>query len=298
MEKLTASVNLQRRRLKMFLVVTSTIFLIVTLAGPQIGTKMVQVHRRGLDIIIAIDTSLSMQAQDIKPNRLKKAKMELTDFIDKLNGDRIGIIAFAGKAFLECPLTLDYNAAKMFLGMINKNTIPFSGTSIGDAIRLAIKSFSRKERKHKVLILLTDGEDHRSRPLDAATEAKKEGIRIYTIGIGTPDGEPIPIYDKNGNISDYKKDKKGATVMSKLDEMTLQNISLYTDGKYYHASASGIEVDRIYKDISGMEKKELKSRLYSQYEDRFQYFLLIAIVLLLWEMFLPDYRKKSDNENQ
>ncbi|MCK5534764.1 VWA domain-containing protein [bacterium] len=290
-KNLTASVSKPRQIIKTILVVTGFFFLILALTGPQIGTKLVQVKRKGLDIIIAIDTSLSMTAEDIKPNRLAKAKMELESLIDQMEGDRIGIIAFAGNAFVQCPLTLDYRAAKMFLNLINTDLIPQPGTSIGEAIRLAIKSFSQKERKYKVLILLTDGEDYHSLPLKAGDQAKKEGIKIYTIGFGSPKGELIPLYDEKGDIISYKKDKKGAAVMSKLDEMTLGKIALNTGGKYYRATAGELEVEQLYKEISRLEKKELQSKFFSQYEDRFQYFLAICLILLFFELILPARKK-------
>lgn len=291
--KLSGGVNFSYQRLKAVLLTVSLIFVIISLAGPQWGARMTEVKRRGLDIILAIDCSLSMQAEDIQPTRLQKAKQELSSFIDQAGGDRIGIIAFAGTAFLQCPLTLDYAAAKMFLRIIEPGLIPYPGTAIGAAIRLATKSFSRKERKYKVLILLTDGEDHHSQVLEAAEESAKEGIRIYTIGIGSPAGEPIPLRDEAGNNIGYKKNKNGEVVMSKLDELTLQKIALATNGKYYRATSGEIELEKIYQEISSMEKKELQSRIYSQYEERYQYFLFCGLILLLVELFVPETKKQS-----
>jgi Ca-activated chloride channel family protein len=288
LEKLTDHEGIKRQKLKSFLLVLSALFLILALGGPQIGTKMTEVKRRGVDVMIAVDCSKSMVAEDMEPNRMEKAKRELLSLIEKLKGDRVGIIAFSGQAFLQCPLTLDYNAAKMFLGIIDTNLIPQPGTAVGSAVRLAIKSFSRKERKHKVLVILTDGEDHKSDPLGAAEEAKKEGVRIYTIGFGSPQGELIPLKDDKGNLTGYKKDKSGETVLSKLDEMLLQKIALNTGGKYYRSTGGEIELDRIYEEIAGMEKKELQSRLLSLYEDRFQYFIFIGIILLIIEFILPE----------
>ncbi|MDP2911255.1 MAG: VWA domain-containing protein, partial [Candidatus Omnitrophota bacterium] len=187
---------------------------------------------------------------------------------------------------------LDYGAAKMFLSVIEPGMMPKPGTAIGDAIRTAIKGFSRKERKHKVLVLFTDGEDHDTNPIDAANEAKKEGIIIYTVGIGTKKGEPIPLADETGKVSGYKKDAKDGVVMTRLDEDMLQKIALITDGKYYNATPSEFELDKIYDEISRMEKKELSSRLYTQYEDRFQYFLSIAFILLCIEFIIGDRKKK------
>ena len=293
LEKITPGFSPKREKIRIWLSMTVFLFFILSLSGPQVGTKLRDVKRRGVDIIIALDTSLSMMAEDIKPNRLSKAKRMLISFINQLKGDRIGIIAFSGKAFLQCPLTLDYSAARMILGIIDSNLIPMPGTAIGEAIRLAIKSFSRRERRYKVLVLLTDGEDHRSNPLKAAEEAKKEGIKIYTIGIGTPQGEPIPLRNERGNVTGYKKDKKGETVLSQLDEMTLQKIALTCGGKYYRSTAGEIEVEKIYDEIDKMEKKELQSKLYAQYEDRFQYPLFLAFLLLAIELIIPERKKRA-----
>ncbi|OGS33605.1 MAG: hypothetical protein A2474_05780 [Elusimicrobia bacterium RIFOXYC2_FULL_34_12] len=295
LEKLSDSLNYKVRKVKTLLLVVSLFFIIITIAGPQFGKRMKEVKRSGRDIIVAIDCSKSMLAEDIKPNRLLKSKNELSTLIDRLQGDRIGIIAFAGTAFVQCPLTLDYGSAKMFLNLIDSNLIPYPGTAIGKAIELSIKSFSQKERKYKVLILLTDGEDHKSNPLDTADEAKKEGIIIYTIGIGTPEGDVIPVKDENNNVVGYTKDKNQQTVMSKLDETTLQKIALVTGGKYYRSTSGELEVDRIYEEISLMEKKELKSMSFSQYEHRFQYFLIIVFLLLAVEFILSERKRYENN---
>jgi len=290
-DKLCLSKSISKERTKKILIFISTLFLILSLARPQLGTRLVMTRRYGVDILIAIDTSLSMMAQDIKPNRLEKAKMEVSSFIDKLKGDRIGILTFAGDSFVQCPLTLDYNAAKMFLSIINTDMMPRPGTAIGRAIETAIKSFSKKERKHKVLILITDGEDHETDPIKAANKAKEEGVVIYTIGIGSKKGEPIPVVDETGKVTGYKKDKNGEIVMSRLDETLLQKIALITDGKYYNATPSEFELDKIYEEINKMEKKELSSRLFTQYEERFQYFLAVALVLMCIEFVITDKKR-------
>jgi len=292
MEKLSSSKSLVKERIRKVLIVIVLSFLIVALARPQIGSRLTMTKRYGVDIMIAIDTSSSMLAQDIKPSRIEKAKLEISSLIDKLKGDRVGILTFAGDSFMQCPLTLDYSAAKMFLNIIEPGMMPKPGTAIGDAIKVATKSFTKKERKHKVLVLITDGEDHNTNPAEAASEAKKEGVMIYTIGIGTRKGEPIPIMDSSGRISGYKKDKSGEVVMTKLDEEMLQKIALITDGKYYHATAGEFELDKIYGEIDKMDKKELSSRLFTQYEDRFQYFLGAAFILLCIEFMVGDRKKK------
>ncbi|MEW6095152.1 MAG: VWA domain-containing protein [bacterium] len=290
-QKMSQSASYNRQKIKVILIILTFILLIIALSRPQIGTKLGIIKRKGIDMILAIDTSFSMMAEDIKPNRLEKAKQEVSRLIDKLKGDRVGLVTFAGKSFVQCPLTLDYSVAKMLLDGIDINTIPVQGTAIGDAIRCATNAFVKKERKHKVLILLTDGEDHDSNPIQAAKEAKKEGVKIYPVGIGSTKGEPIPIKTPDGQIEEYKKDSSGEIVMSKLDEITLEKIALITDGKYYHVTYGEIELDKIYKDISKMEKKELRTKQYTQYEDRFQYFLMGALILLVLEMAISDRKR-------
>ncbi len=288
MQKLFFGYDARIVELKKVLKIIGLFFLLAALAGPRFGAKLMTVKRSGVDVIIAVDVSRSMLAQDMKPNRLERAKFELQNLISKLEGNRIGIIAFAGKPFLQCPLTLDNSAARELLCSIDANLIPVPGTAIGDAIDLAVKSFVNKERKYKALILLTDGEDHDSDPLAAADGAKRDGVKIYTIGFGSAQGELIPETDASGGISGYKKDKSGQTVMTKLDEQTLGKIAYDTGGKYYQATDGEIEVSRVAEDISGMEGKELKSQKYERYEEKFYYFVFAGLVFLLLEMFLPD----------
>jgi len=290
-QQLSNSVSKKRQIWKMLLTLCAVLFLLLALARPQFGTKMRTVKREGQDIIIALDVSLSMLAEDIKPNRLEKAKHEIGSLIDKFQGDRIGLIAFAGKAFVQCPLTLDYGAAKMFLDVIEPDLIPVPGTAMGEAIQKAVVTFVEKERKHKVLILITDGEDHVGKPLDMAKAAAKEGVVIYGVGLGSLKGVPIPLYDSRGNRTGFKKDRKGEVVMTKLDELTLEKIALETGGKYYRASPGEVELEKIYNDISKMEKKALASQQYAQYEDQFQILLGIALFFLILEVLMPERRK-------
>ncbi len=291
-ERLSFSKSLARDRARKVLIIIAVSFLILALARPQIGSRLTMTKRYGVDIMIAIDTSSSMLARDIKPNRMEKAKLEITSLIDKLKGDRVGIETFAGDSFIQCPLTLDYGAAKMFLSIIEPNMMPKPGTAIGSAVKTAARAFSKKDRKYKVLVLLTDGEDHDTDPIGAANEAKREGVIIYTIGIGTSKGEPIPVLDQSGSVTGYKKDKAGEVVMTKLGEETLQKMALITDGKYYRVTAGESELDKIYDEINRMDKKELSGRLLTQYEDRYQYFLGIVLILLCLEFIIGDRKKK------
>jgi Ca-activated chloride channel homolog len=289
--QLTLSVSRKKQFWKLALVLMAFIVLVFALADPQIGTRLEEVRRRGVDIFIALDVSKSMLAEDIPPNRLEKAKHEISGLIDQLEGDRIGLICFAGIAFVQCPLTLDYNAAKLFLNDIDTQIIPQPGTAIGSAISLARRSFVSQEMKYKVLILITDGEDHEGNPVDMAKEATKDGIIIYTIGIGSQQGAPIPEYDSYGNRVGYKKDRSGQVVTSKMDVLTLEKIAFETGGKYYISSSGESELEKIYQEISQMEEKELSSRQFTQFEDRFQIFLIIGLVILIVETLLSERRK-------
>ena len=281
---------------KAVLFIFAYILLIIAMADPQIGQTVEEVKREGVDIIVALDVSMSMMAEDISPNRLEKAKYEVSKLIDLLEGDRIGLVAFAGMAHVQCPLTLDYSAAKLFLRLMDINLIPQPGTAIGDAIREAVKAFNQKERKHKVLILITDGEDHESKPIEAADEAAAEGIKIFTIGLGSPQGVPIPLYDRYGNPAGFKKDREGNVITTKLDMTTLQTIAFNTGGEYYISSAGETELKKIYEKVNEMEKKELTSKQFSQYEDRYQIFIILALFILIIETFLPIRLKRQKQE--
>jgi len=295
LQKLNQSTSRGRQVGKVALILAAIAFMVFSVARPQIGTKLEEVKREGVDIIIALDVSLSMMAQDIQPSRLAKAKHEVSTFIDHLQGDRIGLIAFSGVAFVQCPLTLDYGAAKMFLDILDPSLIPTPGTAIGQAISKAIESFEQKERKHKVLVLITDGEDHEGDVMKYAEEAERQGIVIYCLGIGSPKGEPIPVSEQGDVGVGFKKDRQGEVVITKLDEVSLEKIALQTNGKYYRSTSGEEELNKIYGEISKMERKELGSMQYSQFEDRFQYMLIFAIILLIVEAVLPE-RKAIKSE--
>lgn len=290
-QDLTANVSRKKQRWKVVLIIAIFSILVFSLANPQIGTRLEEVKRTGVDIFIAIDVSKSMLAEDITPNRLDKAKHEIANFIEKLQGDRIGLIAFSGLAFVQCPLTLDYGAAKLFLNDIEVGSVPQPGTAISEAIKTAMRSFTSRELKYKVLVLITDGEDHEEDPIEVAKEATKEGIIIYTVGMGSPQGAPIPEFDKYGQQVGYKKDKDGQIVTSKLDVLTLEKIAFETGGKFYVSTTGEVELDKILDEVNKMEKKELASRKFTQFEDRFQIFLFFVLALLIFETLLSERRK-------
>jgi Ca-activated chloride channel family protein len=273
-----------RRRLKLALVVLAVLFLGLSAGRPQVGTKLGIVKREGVDLMLAIDVSASMRARDLNPDRLEKARREAMALIDLLDGDRVGIITFAGAAFVQCPLTLDYGAATMLLSAVEPGTIPTPGTALGEAIRTAIRSMETKPDRAKVLVVMTDGEDHGSEALDAAREAASAGITIYTIGLGSTAGEPIP--DESGG--GYKKDRSGHVVMTKLNETVLIDVAAATGGRYFRATDTERELGVIEEEISRMQQGELESRMYAYYEERFQFPLAFALALLALEAFLPD----------
>ncbi len=293
---LIANFSVQKRRYKYLLLFLGLIFLVLALARPQYGTHMVMLKREGQDVMLVVDCSKSMLAEDMKPNRLDKAKQEVRGLISRLTGDRVGLVAFAGAAFTECPLTLDYSAAQMFVDVLDVDLIPAPGTNIGAAIEAATASFNQKERKNKVMIIITDGEDFGGDIKRAVKEAKVQGIKIYTIGLGKPEGEPIPIRNDRGEMIGYKKDERGELVLTRLDEQMLQEIAADADGRYYHASAGEIALDQIYEDINAMEKKEQKGMLMTQYEDRYQYVLPFAIICFSAEILISE-RKSRRKEN-
>lgn len=277
--------------IKFILISLSLAFLILGLANLQVGLKLEEVKREGLDIIFAIDVSNSMRAEDIKPNRLESAKQSISRLIEKLRDDRIGIIVFAGDAYLQLPLTPDYSAAKLFVDAINYDIVPIQGTAIGSAIKLAMRTFSPGEKKHKVLIIITDGENHEDDAIGETKNAVNEGIVIHTIGIGSPLGSPIPVY-QNNTLVGYKKDKEGNIVITKLDEIVLQQIASIGGGKYFSATSHQQELENIFTEIAAMEKKEYSAKIFTDYEDQFQYFLLVALILLTIEFFISDRRNK------
>lgn len=260
---------------------------IVASARPQWGYEDRHIITRGLDIMVAVDTSLSMLAQDYKPSRLARAKELLQQVIWQAKGDRVGVMAFAGNAFIQCPLTLDYTMARVALETIGPNTVPTPGTAVGLAIDTACKAFEAGSQGERVLILLTDGEDQGSNPIEEAQKAAKAGVRIYTIGIGTTQGVPIP----EGNT--YKQDKKGRVVNSRLDLDTLRKISALTGGKTIKANERGMaELDVILGDIAGLQKAQKEEEVRRVYTERFQWFLLPAILLLIWEGLETGYTRR------
>ncbi|MGH9426949.1 MAG: VWA domain-containing protein [Terriglobia bacterium] len=263
-------------------------FGLLALLRPQWGTKLETVRRTGVDIIVALDTSLSMDTQDVVPGRLEKAKHEIRALVDALQGDRVGLVVFAGTSLVNCPLTIDQNAVKLFLDVVDTQVIPRPGTNIGDAIRKGVQAFDARDRRRKVMILVTDGESLEGDPQAAAEEAKQAGVVIYSIGVGTAAGEPIPLRDERGNVTGYKKDEAESVVVSRLDEESLRQVSGTTGGQYYRASPAEEEVEKIVQAVAGMDKKEFESKVYLTYVDRFQIPLGVALFFLFVESLISD----------
>lgn len=279
--------------LKSVLLVLASALMVFALAGPQMGSKVEEVKQVGIDVYILLDVSRSMHAEDLKPNRLENAKHAIATMIKRLQGDRIGLIIFAGDAYVQFPLTTDYSAANLFLSTVNTESIPQPGTDIASAIKLATNSFKKSaDEMQKVIIIITDGEDHEG-SVDAAIEsAKKQDVFIYTIGMGSENGAPIPVYDNTGRRTGYKKDKNGEVVLTKLDIEMLRRIAEQGGGKYYYSTGDQDELNMIYSDLAGLDKTEFGSKRITEYEDRFYWFLIPAVLLLFLEFFITDRKLK------
>jgi len=278
--------------LRFYMIAFAYCFLVVGMANPQVGTKQETVKRNGVDIVIALDLSNSMMAEDTRPNRLERSKRFIESLLDKFQNDRVAFIIFAGNAYLQMPLTIDYSAFALYLHTVDTDLIPTQGTALGDAIQLAEKAFNAGERKHKALILISDGENHEEEAVEMAKEAYKNGTKIYTVGVGTRKGGPIPIYNKYGHQVDFKKNKEGSIVLSKLNEKMLQEIALHGGGKYFRMSSGRESVKELMKNISELETKEIEEQIYTDYEDQFQFFLFFGLVLILAELFISTRKSR------
>jgi Ca-activated chloride channel family protein len=285
LKKLSPNRSFFKSILKIFVLSLAFLCLTVALVNPKIGTKLETVKREGVDIVFAVDVSKSMLAEDIAPNRLEKAKQLVTQIINNLASDRIGIIAYAGKAFPQLPITTDYAAAKMFLQNMNTEMLSSQGTAIDEAIQLARTYYNDEEQTNRVLIIISDGEDHSNIAVDAAEAAAEEGIKIFTIGVGDVSGGPIPI-KRNGIVMNYKKDNSGETVITKLVEETLIEIAEETNGEYINGAITASVVETIREILNRMDKTEFEAKEFAEYKDQFQWFLAAGIFFLLIDIFL------------
>ena len=293
LSKLVQPGVIKRQQSKNIFIILAILFLFLALTRPRWGYQWEDLHQRGVDVIVALDVSTSMLAEDIKPNRLERAKRKISDLLDMMDGDRVGLVAFAGTSFVQCPLTLDYGAARIFLSAIDTQLIPVQGTALGEAIESSVKAFRTREKKSKALILITDGEDQTGKALSAAKSAGKQGVKVYTIGIGGEIGAPIPDSSNNGG---FRKNQNGEVIVSKLDEKTLQQIALETGGSYVRSVTGDIDLKTIYKDQikKHIKKKELKSERRKIWQERFQWFIFAALICLMIETCLTE-KKPMEN---
>ena len=287
LKKLSPNRSLFKSVLKILVLCLAFACITIALVNPKIGTKFETVKREGVDIVFAIDVSKSMLAEDIAPNRLEKSKQLVTQIINNLASDRIGIIAYAGKAFPQLPITTDYAAAKMFLQSMNTDMLSSQGTAINEAINLAKTYYDDDDQTNRILIIISDGEDHGTNAAKVAEEAAEAGIRIFTIGVGSTNGGPIP-EKRNGIILNYKKDSNGETVITRLDETTLKNIADEANGEYINGNNTTKVVENIKDLLTKMDKKEFEAKQFADFESQFQWFLAAAVLLLFLDIFLLD----------
>ena len=290
-EQLVPSYSSRRSVFKFILFLLVVASSILALANLQSGSKMEEVKREGIDLYIAVDVSNSMNAEDIVPSRLERSKQAINKLIGEMRGDRIGIIVFADKAYVQLPITTDYSAAKMFLSTINTKLVASQGTAIAEAINLAMKSFP-DETHSRAIVIISDGEDHENdAAVKAAQDAAKKGAHVYTIGMGLAEGAPIPEYNQYGHQTGYRKDSNGNTIITRLDEQMLQKIAAAGNGLYTRASNSNVGLNKIYEDISKLDKTEIEAKVFTDYEDQFQWFVGAAIVFLLLEILISSGKK-------
>ncbi|MBR2064633.1 MAG: VWA domain-containing protein [Bacteroidales bacterium] len=261
-------------------------FFVIGLSRPQIGAKLKEHETKGAEIMIVLDVSNSMLAEDYSPNRLDRAKLAISRLVDKLRDDRIGLIVFAGNSFVQLPITTDYVSAKMFLNSISTESVPVQGTAIGDAINTAMRSFSAQSEKSRAIIVITDGENHEDDPVEAAKQAAEMGVRVFTIGVGSPEGKPIPM---DGELL---KDRNGEIVVTRLDEEVLQKVAEAGNGVYVRAGNSEFGLNPIIDDIRKMDDEKFKSIVFEEYDEQFMYFLGIALFFFVVEMLIGDRKSR------
>jgi len=283
-ELMTPQVSFSRPWLKFILFIVAYSFMIVAISDPQIGSKMEEEKKKGADLMILLDVSNSMLSQDMPPNRLENAKRAIAQLIDNLHNDRIGIIVFAGEAYVQLPVTTDYSAAKLFLNTISTNMVPTQGTAIGAAIDMGMKSFDFKDGTGKAMIIITDGENHEDDAVRAAKNAAEKDVMVNVIGMGSEQGAPIPVF-QNGKQVGFHTDSAGHTVMSKLNEDMCKEITAAGNGVYVRATEANAGLNIVMGQIAKVQRKTYDSKSFKNFEDRFQFFLAFAFILLMVEFF-------------
>lgn len=280
----------KKTHIKFVLYLISAVCFIVALAQPQLGTKEEKIKRKGIDVVIALDLSKSMLAQDIAPNRLQKSKLLVQELLKKLDGDKVGLVIFAGNAYIQMPLTVDYSSMLLYLKTVNTNSVPTQGTAIAEAFAQANMLFDKKQRKYKAIVLITDGEDHQEDAIDAAQNLAADGVKIFTVGAGTKSGSKIPLNNSTNSIT-YKKDENGNDVITKLNEDMLQALAKAANGNYYILDNVKLVSKLLAKDIAKIETKTINDKVFTNFVEQYQYFLGLGLVLLLINIFIP-YKKK------
>ena len=285
LNQLTPNRSVFKPVFKLVLICLAIACMAVALVNPKIGTKLETVKREGVDVVFAVDVSKSMDAEDIAPSRIEKAKQLVSQIINNLGSDRVGIIAYAGSAYPQLPITTDYSSAKMFLNSMNTDMLSSQGTAIKDAIELAKTYYNDEEQTNRVLVIISDGEDHAGDVSSIAESAQELGIRIFTIGVGTESGDRIPL-KRNGVVQSYKKDQNGETVITKLDPATLQEIAAEANGEYINGNSTQEVVDKMSTALNQMDKKEFEAKQFADFKDQFQWFIAAALFLLIVDVFL------------
>lgn len=286
-EKLMPSYSKAKVWLRLSLFAIAFMFFILGISRPQMGAILKEHKTRGAEVMVVLDVSNSMLAQDYSPNRLERAKLAISRMVDKLRDDRIGLIVFAGNSFVQLPITTDYVSAKMFLSSISTESVPIQGTAMGEAISTALRSFSAQSDKSRAIIVITDGENHEDDPVAAARQAAELGVRVFTIGVGSPQGTMIPMGD-----GQYLEDRDGNPVVTRLDDKVLQEVAEAGKGLYVHAGNREFGLDPVIEEISRMDDEEYNSIVFEEYDELYMYFLAVAFFFLVLEMLIGDRRSK------
>lgn len=295
--KLTSSVSLTARRVKAGLLLAALAFLALAMARPQFGTRVETVRRQGQDIMVAVDLSTSMLAEDVAPNRLDRARLTILRLIRSLDGDRVGLVAFAGDAFLQSPLTVDYSAAAMFLNAMDPGMMPIQGTDLGEALRMSLDALDQAAREDRIIVLVTDGEDHEGGIEEQIQRAAANRVRIHTVGIGSTEGVPIPEPGVAGASGSFKRDDAGNVVTTRLDEATLRRIADATGGRYERVAPGFTGFEELVDEIAAGDGEEVDARQITQFEEQYQLFLALAVALLFAESMVPERRRGGETWN-
>lgn len=284
-------------KIRLFSLLTAGLFFIIALAGPKIGTEVREIQRRGVNMMVALDLSRSMNAEDVNPSRLSKAKFELNRLINRLQGDRIGLLVFTDESFIQVPFTTDYSAFRVLMDIANTDQMPTSGTNFSAAMERAIESFQSIERRDNaanVLLFVADGENHGPDFRPAMQQLIEMGVTIFSVGIGTPEGGPIPIYNQNGQLTGYLRDAQGNTVITRLGSETMREIAQASNGEYYEIRSGSDNIEPFFSRLDELERGEFSSQEFADYKNRYQILLLVGIILFLVTLFVPDSKPERD----